>query len=85
MGAVQGYQPMDSFGTDAAEIYDAQARGDEVSTVALLAELARGGPALELAIGTGRIALPLSARRWGGWERQPFTSTCRNHVSVYGR
>jgi len=27
-----------------------------------LAELARGGPALELAIGTGRIALPLAAR-----------------------
>jgi SAM-dependent methyltransferase len=27
-----------------------------------LAELARGGPALELAIGTGRVALPLSAR-----------------------
>ena len=28
----------------------------------LLAELARGGPALEFAIGTGRVALPLSAR-----------------------
>jgi hypothetical protein len=27
-----------------------------------LAELARGGPALEFAIGTGRVALPLSAR-----------------------
>jgi|SRR6266542_3494728 len=22
--------------------------------------------------------------RWGGWEREPFTSTSRNHVSVYG-
>lgn len=53
---------MDSFGEDAAEIYDADARGDELSTVAFLAELARGGPALELAIGTGRIALPLTAR-----------------------
>jgi hypothetical protein len=30
--------------------------------VDLLAELAGGGPALELAIGTGRIGLPLSAR-----------------------
>ena len=29
--------------------------------VSLLAELARGGPALEFAIGTGRVALPLSA------------------------
>jgi hypothetical protein len=23
--------------------------------------------------------------RWGGWAREPFTSTSRNHVSVYGR
>ena len=30
--------------------------------VDVLAELAEGGPALELAIGTGRIALPLAAR-----------------------
>src|SRR5881398_2265858 len=30
-------------------------------TVDLLVELAAGGPALELAIGTGRVALPLSA------------------------
>lgn len=53
---------MDSFGEDAADTYDADPRGDELSTVALLDELARGGPALELAIGTGRIALPLAAR-----------------------
>jgi SAM-dependent methyltransferase len=35
---------------------------DEVirSTVAFLAEVANGGPALELAIGTGRIAIPLA-------------------------
>lgn len=30
--------------------------------VGLLAEVARGGPALEFAVGTGRVALPLSAR-----------------------
>ncbi len=59
---VQGYQPMDSFGEDAANVYDDELRGDELSTVAFLADLARGGPALELAIGTGRIALPLAAR-----------------------
>lgn len=53
---------MDSFGDDAAEVYDAEPRGDELSAVALLDELTRGGPALELAIGTGRIALPLAAR-----------------------
>ncbi|MBB5867087.1 SAM-dependent methyltransferase [Allocatelliglobosispora scoriae] len=32
------------------------------ATVGVLAELARGGRALELAVGTGRIALPLAAR-----------------------
>jgi hypothetical protein len=31
-------------------------------TVTFLAELARGGPALEFGVGTGRIALPLSRR-----------------------
>ena len=31
-------------------------------TVDLLAELAGGGPALELAVGTGRVAIPLHAR-----------------------
>ena len=52
---------MDSFGQEAADVYDAEPRGDETPAVALLAELARCGPALELAIGTGRIALPLAA------------------------
>jgi hypothetical protein len=57
------YQPVMSFGDDAAESYDEfSRRGDEVATVAFLEQLARGGPALELAIGTGRIALPLAAR-----------------------
>ncbi len=56
------YEPGLSFGEDAAAIYDHAGRGDEVATVAFLEQLARGGPALELAIGTGRIALPLAAR-----------------------
>ncbi len=51
-----------SFGEDAAAIYDDEPRGDEAETVAFLARLAAGGPVLELAIGTGRIALPLAAR-----------------------
>jgi SAM-dependent methyltransferase len=37
-------------------------RGDEAAAVAFLAGLAGPGPALELGIGTGRIALPLAAR-----------------------
>jgi hypothetical protein len=24
-------------------------------------------------------------QRWGGWNREPFTSASGNHVSVYGR
>jgi len=59
---MRDYQPPMSFGEDTAEIYDKTAvRGDEVATVAFLEQLARGGPALELAIGTGRIAVPLAA------------------------
>ena len=59
---MQGYEPMASFGEDSAEIYDDVPRGDEQVAVAFLERLAAGGPALELAIGTGRIALPLSER-----------------------
>ena len=42
-------------------------------TVDLLVELARGGPALEFAVGTGRVALPLSGRgvRVAGIELSP--------------
>ena len=55
------------FDTDVAEQYDDPADAmfsPEVlgPTVDLLAELAGGHAALELAIGTGRVALPLSAR-----------------------
>ncbi len=59
--------PSITWARDLAEVYDA-ASGSMFDpavlepTVDLLVELAGGGPALELAIGTGRIALPLSAR-----------------------
>jgi len=60
---VDNYEPMASFDQVAAERYDqVHQRGDEDAAVELLAQLADGGPALELAIGTGRIALPLAAR-----------------------
>lgn len=57
---MKNFDPMQSFGADVAERYDDHLRGDETETAAFLAQLARGGPALELAIGTGRIALPLT-------------------------
>jgi len=53
---------MTSFGVDAAEVYDDEPRGDESVAADFLERLAHRGPALELAIGTGRIALPLAAR-----------------------
>jgi hypothetical protein len=59
---VRGYDPLLSFLEDTATVYDDHPRGDEAETIAFLARLAGGGPALELAIGTGRIALPLSER-----------------------
>jgi SAM-dependent methyltransferase len=59
---VKDYEPIMSFGEDVAKTYDDEQRGDEDAAVAFLEELARGGPALELAVGTGRIALPLTAR-----------------------
>lgn len=59
---MEGFDPATSFGPDVARRYDDDSRGDEIETVDLLAELARDGGALEFAIGTGRIALPLAAR-----------------------
>jgi len=60
---MDGYEPVMSFDAAAAARYDeGHVRGDEVATVAFLERLAQGGDALELAIGTGRIALPLAAR-----------------------
>ena len=60
-GRMDGFDPARSFGPDVAARYDQHERGDEGEAAAFLAELARGGPALEFAIGTGRIALSLAA------------------------
>jgi SAM-dependent methyltransferase len=59
---MKDYEPIMSFGEDVAEAYDDVQRGDEAEAVAFLEKLAGGGLALELAIGTGRIALPLAGR-----------------------
>jgi hypothetical protein len=55
------FDPRDSFGPQIAATYDDVPRGDEEAAVTRLAELAGAGPALELAVGTGRIGLPLAA------------------------
>jgi SAM-dependent methyltransferase len=52
------------YGTRWAETYDEFHEGfmDTDGAVAALADLAGGGPVLELGVGTGRVAVPLSAR-----------------------
>jgi hypothetical protein len=59
---VKDFDPALSFGEEVAASYDDDVRGDEDDTVAFFERLAGGGRVLELAIGTGRIGLPLSAR-----------------------
>jgi len=59
---MQAFDPRLSFGPGVAARYDDdQFRGDEQAAAEFLAAYARGGRALEFAIGTGRIALPLAA------------------------
>jgi len=62
---VEDYRPA-TYGDRIAEVYDqwytAEFGFDPAPAVALLAALAGSGRALELGIGTGRVALPLAAR-----------------------
>lgn len=62
---MRGYGP-ETFGDLHADRYDAGLTADHhaatADSVKVLAELAAGGTVLELAIGTGRVALPLAAR-----------------------
>src|SRR4051794_28242408 len=59
--------PQDNFDERVAQYYDSTS-SDRFApavldpTVDLLADLARGGATLEFAVGTGRVALPLSRR-----------------------
>ncbi|MGD8813516.1 MAG: class I SAM-dependent methyltransferase [Anaerolineales bacterium] len=48
-----------TYGDQIAEIYDEFFADYDPASIELLADLAGGGPVLELGIGTGRIALPL--------------------------
>ncbi len=53
-----------TYGDHIADVYDAwfHPPSDPAAAIDFLAELVGSGPALELAIGTGRIALPLATR-----------------------
>jgi SAM-dependent methyltransferase len=55
------------WGQEIAEVYDETSAADFEPSILdpivdFLADLARGGPVLEFAVGTGRLALPLSQR-----------------------
>ncbi|MBE7464610.1 MAG: class I SAM-dependent methyltransferase [Planctomycetes bacterium] len=65
---MQGYD-------EASKLYRDVTRGDEEAAVRFLEQQAAGGPALELGIGAGRIALPLAARgiRVDGIDISPST------------
>jgi SAM-dependent methyltransferase len=52
----------DTYGERIAGVYDDWYGGTEAATLTTLQDLARGGRALELGIGTGRVALPLQQR-----------------------
>lgn len=58
---MQGFNPASSFGATVAAHYDDVLRGDENAAVQFLRAIAPNPSALEFAIGTGRIALPLAA------------------------
>jgi len=58
---MEAFDPRISFGREASLNYDAaDTRGDEEETVSFLARLSDCKRALEFAVGTGRIALPLT-------------------------
>jgi SAM-dependent methyltransferase len=54
--------PFDSaaYGDNCASFYDQLYPAIESGLLATLADLARGGPALDLGVGTGRVAIPLA-------------------------
>lgn len=59
---MENYKPEMSFDETVAHEYLGTVRGDEAAAVSCLEKLAGNGPVLELAVGGGRIAIPLAER-----------------------
>ena len=59
---MKGFDPIKSWGADDAAKYATHLRGDEAAASEFLAQYADGGAALEFAIGTGRIGIPLKEK-----------------------
>ncbi len=62
---MKGYSP-ETFGELNADVYDSwygsPTESQTLESVDALADLAAGGAVLELAVGTGRLTLPLAAK-----------------------
>ncbi len=59
---MKSFDPASSFGESVSARYDDHLRGDEDTAADFLSSLAQRRPALEFAIGTGRIAIPLASK-----------------------
>src|SRR6266498_2034777 len=57
-----GFDDPAFFGERWADVYDEGPASEPIAEVEFLAGLAGGGRVLELAIGTGRVGLPLASR-----------------------
>jgi SAM-dependent methyltransferase len=70
---MKDFDPIAVWNTDVAAQYDRHLRGDEEAAATFLADYAKDGRALEFAIGTGRIAIPLQEKgvRVDGIEASP--------------
>ena len=92
MGIEASFQPQENYGDAFADVYDAwYANVTNVeATASTLARLAGAGDALELGIGTGRIALPLAIKmpRWarvvGIDSSQAMLDLCAAKISEIG-
>lgn len=84
---MRDYEPAMSFDESNAAWYSTATRGDEGPCVEFLASHAGEGPVLELAVGTGRIALPLAERglRIDGVDiAAPMLDKLREHPGAAG-
>ena len=70
---MKDFDPIGKWNAEVAARYDKHLRGDEEQAASFLAAYASGGDALEFAIGTGRIAIPLmeAGVRVDGIEASP--------------
>jgi hypothetical protein len=77
---MSGFDDPAFFGERWAEVYDGGRDLDPVPAVDFLAAMAGGGRVLELAIGTGRVRLPLADPN--PWWKKPDPGRCIERRSL---